>query len=45
MVLERAKTSEVLGKTLQKAFSLARYVDGYREKPFTTEAKAFQGNR
>ena len=33
--------SEFLGKTLQKAFSLARYVDGYREKPFTTEAKAF----
>lgn len=33
--------SEFLGKTLQKAFSLARYFDGYREKPFTTEAKAF----
>jgi hypothetical protein len=39
--LERAIISEVLGKTLQKAFSLARYVDGYREKPFTTETKAF----
>ncbi|NTZ19182.1 hypothetical protein EXW96_16875 [Paenibacillus sp. JMULE4] len=33
--------SEFFGKTLQKAFSLARYVDSYREKPFTTEAKAF----
>jgi hypothetical protein len=33
--------SEFLGKTLQKAFSLARYLDDYKEKPFTTEAKAF----